>query len=492
MTSKGQAHRSEKADARQRPLKPAHVKPDRAVQPQNHPALIIQRARLDPASLSANDVGQLQRTLGNQSVRRLMAQAARHQPVQKTNPALPIQAKLMVGPPNDRYEQEADQVASQVVQQINAPAPAQPAKGQPLQRQEEPEEEMQMKRDVSALQRSSLLPTLQREAVPEEENLQAKSLLQPQEAVAGGQAAPDLESAINSARGGGQLLDAGLQRSMGQAMGADFSGVRVHTDAQADRLNQAVQAKAFTTGQDLFFRQGMYEPGSRAGQELIAHELTHVVQQSGERPGNETALNAKTENGQVLGGIVQRALWTNSAAKFRTDNENPAIPNSEYKVSGNRYMRYAPINKTRALEQIFHDEERSFVYIRGTDTDGPDYDAIWEKPIFVTSVSGGQVKFKTGKSGFEDSPEVTGYIAPTPNATVFDFGVNDSTGQLDPDSHVGHPVEDLGQPLPTLDDPDALQAARDYQHFLLEQFLMLREKGIVSSYKEWNQKSLGK
>jgi hypothetical protein len=67
---------------------------------------------------------------------------------------------------------------------------------------------------------------------------------------------------------------------MGKAMGADFSGVRVHTDSQSDELNQSIQAKAFTTGQDVFFRRGAYDPGSRGGQELIAHELTHVVQQN--------------------------------------------------------------------------------------------------------------------------------------------------------------------------------------------------------------------
>jgi hypothetical protein len=64
-------------------------------------------------------------------------------------------------------------------------------------------------------------------------------------------------------------------------MGADFSGVKVHTDSQSDQLNKSIQAKAFTTGQDVFFRQGAYEPSSQGGQELIAHELTHVVQQNG-------------------------------------------------------------------------------------------------------------------------------------------------------------------------------------------------------------------
>jgi hypothetical protein len=96
-----------------------------------------------------------------------------------------------------------------------------------------------------------------------------------------GDASTDLESTITSARGSGQPLDPGLQRQMGQAMGADFRGVTVHTDATADRLNQSIQAKAFTTGKDIFFRSGAYNPGSLEGQELIAHELTHVVQQKG-------------------------------------------------------------------------------------------------------------------------------------------------------------------------------------------------------------------
>jgi hypothetical protein len=195
--------------------------------------------------------------------------------------ALPLQAKLTIGEPGDQYEQEADRVASQVVEQINAPASAQSTQGQSVQRQEEPVEELQRQPSISELQRLPLSQEVQPEAMPEEDDLQAKSILQRREAIAGGEAIKDLDTAINSARGGGQPLDAGLQRSMGQVMGADFSGVRVHTDAQSDQLNQSIQAKAFTTGQDVFFRQGAYEPGSRGGQELIAHELTHVVQQTG-------------------------------------------------------------------------------------------------------------------------------------------------------------------------------------------------------------------
>jgi hypothetical protein len=84
---------------------------------------------------------------------------------------------------------------------------------------------------------------------------------------------------INEDRGGGQGLDAGLQEQMGAALGHDLSGVQVHTDTRADTLSRELNAEAFTTGQDVFFRQGAYDPGSGSGRELIAHELTHVVQQ---------------------------------------------------------------------------------------------------------------------------------------------------------------------------------------------------------------------
>ena len=67
---------------------------------------------------------------------------------------------------------------------------------------------------------------------------------------------------------------------MGEAMRRDFSGVRVHANAHADGLNRSLQARAFTVGQDIYFRHGEYSPGSSTGRELLAHELTHVVQQS--------------------------------------------------------------------------------------------------------------------------------------------------------------------------------------------------------------------
>src|SRR5439155_151310 len=72
----------------------------------------------------------------------------------------------------------------------------------------------------------------------------------------------------------------GVQRQMEGAMGADLSGVRVHTDGEADHLARSVDSVAFTTGNDIFFRSGAYNPGTAEGQHLLAHEATHTIQQA--------------------------------------------------------------------------------------------------------------------------------------------------------------------------------------------------------------------
>ncbi len=161
-----------------------------------------------------------------------------------------IQPKLRLGPVGDRYELEADRMAHLVVQTISSSD--------------------QVQRECGC---------------KEDEELDKKKGEELRRKVAGiapvGNAAvgPVVESAIQRARSGGKPLPDGVRQPMERAFGADFGGVRVHTDAQADRLNRSVQARAFTTGQDIFLRQGEYRPGSFEGQRLLAHELTHVVQQ---------------------------------------------------------------------------------------------------------------------------------------------------------------------------------------------------------------------
>jgi hypothetical protein len=225
---------------------------------------------------------------------------------------LSIQAKLAIGEPNDKYEKEADDTALKVVQQINTP----------IQNQ-----------------------SIQRDALPQGYKLQKKPL-QRRENVGGGDASTELESSIQRARGGGQPLAANLQRSMGQAMGADFSGVKIHTDSQSDQLNQSIQAKAFTTGQDVFFRQGAYEPSSQGGQESIAHELTHVVQQKvgevqrlaeSQRDGEKTPVATKTPKEAALETINRNKKYKERFAQELRKMVKRAIPEGEMALIWQRF-----------------------------------------------------------------------------------------------------------------------------------------------------------
>ncbi|MEQ9623854.1 eCIS core domain-containing protein [Coleofasciculus chthonoplastes] len=158
----------------------------------------------------------------------------------------PLQRKLTVGQPGDKYEQEADTVAAKVVEQINSPTSQQSVQGK-----------------VEPV----VQPTVMRDG-----------------GVGGGAVDDSVEQSIQQAQGGGQGLSEEVKEPMEQAFGADFSGVKVHNNSNADQLNRSLNARAFTTGPDIFFKQGEYNPGSRDGQELLAHELTHVVQQGQAKP----------------------------------------------------------------------------------------------------------------------------------------------------------------------------------------------------------------
>ena len=92
---------------------------------------------------------------------------------------------------------------------------------------------------------------------------------------------PDVESAIAQKRGSGTSLDAGVRERFSDGLGDSLDDVRVHTDEGAGQLAESVSARAFASGNDLFFGKGEYQPGSSGGDELLAHELTHVVQQRG-------------------------------------------------------------------------------------------------------------------------------------------------------------------------------------------------------------------
>jgi hypothetical protein len=160
------------------------------------------------------------------------------------------------------------------------------------QREAAPEDELQTKRDPSAIQREAeeeeVQPkrdpsAVQRAAVPDEEEVQAKrdgddSVQRSAAPIVGAEGGPvteDIQSRIQSKRSGGSPLDGGTRASMEGSFGESFEDVRVHHDHESDSLNRSLGAKAFTTGSDIFFRQDA-APSDHA---LLGHELTHVVQQ---------------------------------------------------------------------------------------------------------------------------------------------------------------------------------------------------------------------
>ena len=97
--------------------------------------------------------------------------------------------------------------------------------------------------------------------------------------------------------GGGQALDEQVRKPMEQHFGQDFGDVRIHTDSKASDSAKAVQAHAYTVGSDIVFQSGRYSPGSGDGQRMLAHELTHVVQQrSGPVDGTPTSGGIKVSD----------------------------------------------------------------------------------------------------------------------------------------------------------------------------------------------------
>jgi hypothetical protein len=211
-----------------------------------------------------------------------------------------IQAKLTVGQPNDRFEQEADRVANRVMSLPQAAAEKRQgiasveaaAQPRPLSAQISPlAQRRPIEEDEEAVQPKS---RIQAQPLEEEEEIQTKSLLQMQpleeeeeklQAKANGDqpaaASAAVETGINQKKGSGQLLPPDTRSAMESRFGADFSRVNVHTDPASIQMNRELNSQAFTVGNNIFFNSGKFQPDSSSGQHLLAHELTHVLQQTG-------------------------------------------------------------------------------------------------------------------------------------------------------------------------------------------------------------------
>ncbi len=233
-----------------------------------------------------------------------------------------IQPKLKTGQPGDRYEQQADRMAERVIRHDAAhgnfdsgeeTVQLQEEEEEPLQMMEEEEEvQMQEEEEEEPLQMMDEEEELQMQAEEEEELIQPKENnsvqkqeeeeemlqmqeeeeeplqmqdeeeeeLQMQQDRRGAVVDEELSGQIKNAAGKGEPMPESTHERMSDAFGVDFSNVKIHHDDAAVQMSRQLGAQAFTHGNDIYFNAGKYNPESHQGKRLLAHELTHVVQQN--------------------------------------------------------------------------------------------------------------------------------------------------------------------------------------------------------------------
>jgi peptidoglycan hydrolase-like protein with peptidoglycan-binding domain len=223
-----------------------------------------------------------------------------------------------MGEPNDRFEREADRVADQVTRMADT----------------------EMAHTGMAAISAPVVPHIQRLCAECEEDLvQAK---QAQRQASG--VRPQLEQHIRMLHDNGQPLPVLVRGYFEPRFKCDFSSVRIHTGTQASQAAREFNARAFTTGRNIFLGSGEYNPATARGRHLLAHELTHVVQQgsaeprgmvrpAGERKGSVPSLQCQTEDETIEPAFsavgseddLQSEPYTSNARLQRAFDNNPAL-----------------------------------------------------------------------------------------------------------------------------------------------------------------------
>jgi peptidoglycan hydrolase-like protein with peptidoglycan-binding domain len=222
---------------------------------------------------------------------------------------LGVQTKLTTGKPDDQYETEADSIADKIVNrtqsglndsyfrpvqhQSNNPVQEKPLAEtiSPFVQKKEINEEDDLKQKGDSMEQTEEELQIEnwdgQSEKEEEEPIQMKDNEEDDLTHADGEttANPDIESKLNNSSGG-QKMDANIQAEMENGFGADLSRVNIHTDAAAVQMSRQLGAQAFTHGNDIYFNEGKYKPDSTNSKHLLAHELTHTIQQSGMIPNN--------------------------------------------------------------------------------------------------------------------------------------------------------------------------------------------------------------
>ena len=244
----------------------------------------------------------------------------------------PIQAKLTIGEPNNQYEQEADRVAAQVMSTPDS------AVQRSVKREAGLEEEVQMKPLAAGI-----APLVQPQGLTAAaEPMQMKS--------AGGAvqsgSQPSLEDRLSRSKGGGSPLSQDVRAFMEPRFGADFGGVRVHTGGDAVQMNRDLSAQAFTHQKNIHFGSGK-APGK---DDLTAHELTHVIQQTGmlqrQLIGPSVGTAPPSTRTRTIDGSVGSVSWIDPASPagsgtLGVPDPAPSAAISEGFITGSSGFRFS-------------------------------------------------------------------------------------------------------------------------------------------------------
>ena len=261
---------------------------------------------------------------------------AKEEEVQKKGEEDEVQAKEEEEVQKKGEEEEVQAKEEEEVQKKGEEEEVQAKEEEEVQKKGE-EEEVQAKEDEEA-------------QAKEEEEVQAKSNGQQNNA-------NGIEKKLRNGSGG-QKMDANTQAEMEHGFGADFNNVRIHNDAEAQKMSKDIGAQAFTHGNDIYFSDGKYNPNSKEGKHLLAHELTHTIQQNGAVAKKETPNVQRQE---------KKPDGKNGVAKPK-----PVQVNLDMDLPGNPSPTYQENSKTfKALEKAnLYIKAQSPIICNSVDIDG--------------------------------------------------------------------------------------------------------------------------
>ena len=302
---------------------------------------------------------QLRRTTGNPAVQRMLETRAEEPGVGLAAAASPrfghdfrqvpihptagvIQTKLAINKPGDKYEQEADHIADQLMRMAepimsgSTPASIQRTCAECEDEKEKaaPTQHAPSMVTQRPSQGATTCPVALQSVEGQEEEYPPVSqaiIFRKAEFAAPrtiAQSAPSISDRLVERQAEGEPLPAMTRQRMESAFGHDFSRVRIHRGAEAGEISRQLSALAFTHGSHIYFGNGAYDPVGSSGKRLLAHELTHVVQQGQASPlqNSETAMPASV---QAHAPEIQRVATWAAGAVHETNNLADSVLNDK-------------------------------------------------------------------------------------------------------------------------------------------------------------------